>query len=61
MVQVMLMKKDWVVENDVSEHKWMSSGQQSANDQRVFEEADHFCVPSSRFLTVPPAEDDATH
>lgn len=60
MLQLMLMRRDWVVENDISEHKWMPSGQQSANDQWVLEEADCFCVPNSHFLPMPPAEDDAT-
>lgn len=61
MLQLMLMKRDWAVENDISEHKWMSSEQQSANDEWALEEADNFCVPNSRFLPLPPAEDDATH
>lgn len=52
MRQLMLMKRDWVFENDILEHKWMSSEQQSANDEWVFEEADHFFFvsPTQHFL-----------
>lgn len=57
----MVMKGDWAVENDISKHKWMSSDQQSANDKWVFKEADNVCVTSSRFLPLPPAEDNATY
>lgn len=42
MAQLMLMKRDWAAGNDISEHKRMTSGQQS-----VLEEADHFCVANS--------------
>lgn len=50
MVHLMLMRRDWVVGNDIADHKWMPLGQQSANDQWVFKVADCFCVPNSHFL-----------
>lgn len=53
----MLMKRDRAVGNDFSEAKWMSS----ANDKSRVKEAANVCVPSSRFLPLPPAEDDATY
>lgn len=56
----MLIDGDWVVEN-ILEHKWMSSEQQSAFDKWAFEEADHFLCPQLTFSSPPPAEDDATH
>lgn len=54
MVPLMLMKRDWALENDIAKHKWMSSEQQSANDEWLFEDADHFCVPSLLF-SLPTA------